>query len=315
VHVEYVEAVASIHQHLGEPGVPDDGVDHQRVLARIGHAVRVIFTAEGDGVLRPAKEGGRSLLHTEDLVPLLLALAVGHVHGRPPEDEEDVFHRGEADGVAVTPILLDLAILRSGAGVVSFEQVALLEGVVDRRLVVRTGLLRHVVKYVGASRGRSRAPLSWLYSERLVAIIVAPLRARLAVRLLTFLAPLVLLLGLLGLAALRGRVVHALALLPVEDAPHRLLTGGEAGGDVDQLVGVDRRATPKLAHEVPADRAFEEGMHDLGLDHARELRAALGEAPYEVPERLVGLLGARTQIPGVPRVQVRPLEVPHEGAD
>jgi hypothetical protein len=56
-------------------------------------------------------------------------------------------------------------------------------------------------------------------------------------------------------------------------------------------------------------------VHDLGLGHARELRAALGEAPYEVPERLARLLGARTQIPGVSRAHVRALEVPHEGAD
>jgi hypothetical protein len=56
-------------------------------------------------------------------------------------------------------------------------------------------------------------------------------------------------------------------------------------------------------------------VHDLRLGHARELRAALGEAPYEVPERLAGLLGARAQIPGVSRVHIRALEVPHEGAD
>jgi hypothetical protein len=42
-----------------------------------------------------------------------------------------------------------------------------------------------------------------------------------------------LLLGLLGLAALCGCVVHALALLTVKDGPHRFLTGGEAGGDVE----------------------------------------------------------------------------------
>jgi uncharacterized membrane protein len=56
-------------------------------------------------------------------------------------------------------------------------------------------------------------------------------------------------------------------------------------------------------------------VHDLRLGHARELRAALGEAPYEVPERLAGLLGACAQIPGVSRAHVRALEVPHEGAD
>jgi hypothetical protein len=50
-----------------------------------------------------------------------------------------------------------------------------------------------------------------------------PLLARLAARLLSLLAPLVLLAELLGLAALRGCVVGALALLAVEDRPHRLL--------------------------------------------------------------------------------------------
>jgi hypothetical protein len=89
--------------------------------------------------------------------------------------------------------------------------------------VVQTGLLQHVVEDTGASRGRSRAPSSWVNSEGLVPVVAAPLRARLAARLLALLAPLVLLLGLFGLAALRGRVVHALVLLPVEDGPHRLL--------------------------------------------------------------------------------------------
>jgi hypothetical protein len=75
----------------------------------------------------------------------------------------------------------------------------------------------------------------------------------------------------------------ALAFLSVEDRPHRLLTRGKAGGDVEQLIQVDRRAMPKLAHEVLARSALEEGVHNLGLGYARELRAALGEAPYEVP--------------------------------
>jgi hypothetical protein len=39
----------------------------------------------------------------------------------PPEDEEDILHRGEAAGITVTPILLGLAILRGSATVVSLE--------------------------------------------------------------------------------------------------------------------------------------------------------------------------------------------------
>jgi hypothetical protein len=123
-----------------EPRVPSDRVDHQWVLARVRDAVRMIFTAEGDGVLQPVKKGGRRLLRGEDLVPLPLALADRHVDGRPPEDEEHVLHGGEAAGVAITPVLLGLNVLRGGAAVKLFEHIALLEGVVDRCLVVRTWL-------------------------------------------------------------------------------------------------------------------------------------------------------------------------------
>jgi hypothetical protein len=94
-------------------------------------------------------------------------------------------------------------------------------------------------------KGRSRALSSWVNSKGFVAIVVASLLARLTVRLLSFLVLLVLLLGLLGLAALRGRVIHLLAFLPVEDRPHCLLAGGKAGGDVEQLIRVDRWVVPE----------------------------------------------------------------------
>jgi hypothetical protein len=58
-----------------------------------------------------------------------------------PEDEEDVLHRREATSVSVTTVLLGLATLRGGVAVVLVEHVALLEGVVDRCLMVRAGLL------------------------------------------------------------------------------------------------------------------------------------------------------------------------------
>jgi hypothetical protein len=43
----------------------------------------VNLAAEGDGVLRPVEKAGKSLLCGEDLMPLPLALSVGHVHGGP----------------------------------------------------------------------------------------------------------------------------------------------------------------------------------------------------------------------------------------
>jgi hypothetical protein len=69
-----------------------------------------------------------------------------------------------------------------------------------------------------ASRGWSRAPSSRVNSKSFVAAVV-PLLARLVARLLSLLAPLVLLAELLGLAALRGCIIRALALLAVEDRP------------------------------------------------------------------------------------------------
>jgi hypothetical protein len=123
-----------------ENRVPNDRVDHQWVLAWVRDAVRVIFMAEGDGILRPVEEGGRRLLRGEDLVPLSLALAARHVDGRSPEDEEHVPNDGEASGVAISSVLLDLCILRGGAAVELLEHIALLEGVVHRGLVVWTWL-------------------------------------------------------------------------------------------------------------------------------------------------------------------------------
>jgi hypothetical protein len=151
------------------------------------------------------KEGGAFC--GENLVPFPLALAAGHVDGRPPEDEENVLHGGEAAGVAITPVFLSLIVLRGGAAIEPLEHVALLEGVVDRRLVVGTWLFQHVVENPWASRGRSKAPSSRVNSKSFAIIVVVPLIARLAARLLSLLAPLVLLAELLGLAALRGRIV------------------------------------------------------------------------------------------------------------
>jgi hypothetical protein len=96
--------------------------------------------------------------------------------------------------------------------------------VIYRGLVVWTWLFQHVIEHPRTSRGRSRAPSTRVNSKGLGVIAVASLLARLAARLLPLLAPLVLPVGLPGLAALRGRVVRALALLAIEDRPHGLFT-------------------------------------------------------------------------------------------
>jgi hypothetical protein len=143
----------------------------------------VILAAEGDGILRPIEEGRRRLLRGENLVPLPLALAARHVDGRPPEDEENVFHSGEATGVAITPILLGFVALRGSVAIKLLEHVALLEGVVDRCLLVGTWLLQHVIENSRTSRG----PSSRVNSKGLGIVAVASLLARLAARLVPFL--------------------------------------------------------------------------------------------------------------------------------
>jgi hypothetical protein len=51
--IDDVEAAASVHEDLGEPGVADDGVDNERVLSWARHAVRVVALVEGDGLVGP----------------------------------------------------------------------------------------------------------------------------------------------------------------------------------------------------------------------------------------------------------------------
>jgi hypothetical protein len=63
----------------------------------------MILEAEGDGFLRPVEEGGRSLLCGEDLVPLPLALAVGHVHGRPPPKMRKTFSTARKPPASPSP--------------------------------------------------------------------------------------------------------------------------------------------------------------------------------------------------------------------
>jgi hypothetical protein len=51
--VDDVEAAASVHEDLGEPGVADDGVDNERVPSWARHVVGVVTSVEGDGLVGP----------------------------------------------------------------------------------------------------------------------------------------------------------------------------------------------------------------------------------------------------------------------
>jgi hypothetical protein len=49
--VDDVEAAASVHEDVGEPGVADDGVNDERVFSWARHVVGVIALVEGDGLV------------------------------------------------------------------------------------------------------------------------------------------------------------------------------------------------------------------------------------------------------------------------
>ena len=51
VGVHDVEATASVHEHLGEAGVADDGVDNERVSSRMRDVIGVVLAVKGNGIL------------------------------------------------------------------------------------------------------------------------------------------------------------------------------------------------------------------------------------------------------------------------
>ena len=119
----------------------------------------------------------------------------------------------------------------------------------------------------------------------------------------------------LGVAAHRGCIFLALVRLVVKNGTNRLLASGIVGGSVEQFVGVSGTASRKLVHQVPARRAFKEGVDDLDVGDARELGALLGEASHIVAQGLIGLLATPFEVPGVPRAHVCAMEVAHEDLD
>ena len=108
VCVHDVEAAASVHEHLGEMGVADDGIHNEWILSRVRDVVGVVLTAEGDGVFRPIEVGWRGFGDGEDFSALVLAQPRGHVRRRPSENEEGVLHRGE---LAVATLVVSILLL------------------------------------------------------------------------------------------------------------------------------------------------------------------------------------------------------------
>jgi len=71
----------------------------------------------------------------------------------------------------------------------------------------------------------------------------------------------------------------------------------------------------ELVYKLFAGGASDECLDDIGVGDVGELGALLGETPDEVSERLVRLLAAAPEVPGVPGAHVCALEVPGEDLD
>src|SRR6185312_6262413 len=192
--------------------------------------VGVVLVAKGDGILRPIEVGWRGFGNGENFLALTLALPRSHVRCCSSKDEEGVVHCGELIiSTFVASILLLVFVAMCDAVVVFLEHFALLEGMIDRALVVRARLLKHVVELATTtSRGASRSFAVWGGSEGLLGVLCLPHPAQVRWdRLLSLPPPLLFLGGGVGLdvAALCGRIVFALARLVVEDGINSLLAG------------------------------------------------------------------------------------------
>ena len=90
VDVEDVEAAASVHQHLGETLLVDDGVNDEQVAPRSGDVRGMVPLIKGDRRFQPAKEGGDGRLGNACLSIAHFMLALG-VDGIGALEDHDAF--------------------------------------------------------------------------------------------------------------------------------------------------------------------------------------------------------------------------------
>jgi hypothetical protein len=183
---------------------------------------------------------------------------------------------------------------------------AFLKGVLDGTLVVGTRHLEHLVEQVGPSGRLPRVHV--LGGSDKICVGGVAFRLRLFFRLLLR-------------AALGERLRDVFLLVPLrllvlpEDSFDRLLPRGELGGDVHQLARLGGSLAAQFAHQVATSGAGEERLDDIRVGDVVQLGALLQKPPDVISQGFPRLLAAASEIPGVPRVHVRALEVSSEGFD
>ena len=99
---------------------------------------------------------------------------------------------------------------------------------------------------------------------------------------------------------------------PIEDRSDRFLAGGMVSGDIKQVTGATGLQASKLVDQGLAGRPGEECTEDVRVDNIRKGVASLGEPTDVIPQGLAGLLLATLEVLGVPRADIRPLEIPDQ---
>jgi len=125
--VKDAEAASSVHQHLGETGLGDDGVDDQRLTPGIGDPIRVILSVERDCALGPLEVRGRGRADCANFPEFALPLTRGEASRASPEDQETVLDLGKTLPLRVVVFGgLFSALLGDEVGVVPTQDSALL---------------------------------------------------------------------------------------------------------------------------------------------------------------------------------------------
>jgi hypothetical protein len=222
---------------------------------------------------------------------LLLAVPSRSVRHLPTINHEAVVDLGELLFLAalLLVVALVLVVFRRGPDLMEMasEHDTFFKGVLDGTLLIGAGLLEHLVKRVGPSRGLPRIPV--LGSSDKIRISGVALCVR-------------LLLGLLR-ATLGGRLGGVFRRLPLrllvfpEDGLDRLLTRGELGGNVHQFARLGGSLASQFAHQVSASGAGEESSDDVRVDDVRQLGALLQKPPDVLSEGFPRLLAAASEIP------------------
>ena len=111
LEVDDVEAAAAIHQHLGDSGVDDDGVNDEWIDAGANDSVRMVVVVEGDGGAQPVELLWHCHPCCKDLLTLPLALLRGELCRGLAIDHVTVMDRGEPVVVLTSSLVITLVFL------------------------------------------------------------------------------------------------------------------------------------------------------------------------------------------------------------